>query len=126
MTILTGRSTAALSIVRAIAGRRRTRRSGGKLSLILGSGDAVSVVEAVQRDLATIAAVAPELAICTLAATALSLAEEMDGHNSATSKSMCAKALVDIMQELRALTPEQAKGDGVDELIARRAARLAG
>lgn len=77
-------------------------------------------------DLAAIAKVAPELASCTLAATAQALAVEMDGDNSATSKSMCAKALVDIMGQIRALTPEQKKGDGLDDLATRRASRLAG
>lgn len=86
----------------------------------------MSVLDAVNRDLAAIKKVAPHLADSTLAATAQSLAVEMDGSNSATSKSMCAKALVDIMEQLRELTPEQKKGDRLDDLEARRVARLAG
>jgi hypothetical protein len=47
----------------------------------------VSVVAAVERDLAKLPT---ELADAALAATALVLAEQLDGKNSATSKSMCA------------------------------------
>jgi hypothetical protein len=86
----------------------------------------VSVVEAVRRDLERIAALAPELAESTEAATALSLAAEMDSDTSATSKSMCARALADLMASLRDLTPEEKKESGVDDLKSRRAARLAG
>jgi len=85
----------------------------------------LSVFDAVTRDLERIAVVAPELAQGAEAFTALALAAEIDGNNSATSKSMCAKALADLMSELRALTPEQEAGDSVDNLAARRAARLA-
>jgi hypothetical protein len=46
--------------------------------------------------------------------------------NSATSKSMCAKALVDVMRELRALAPPKPEEDEVERARKRRADRLAG
>jgi hypothetical protein len=61
----------------------------------------------------------------TLAATALSLAVELDGDNSATSKSMCAKALADVMRELRALAPPRKENDDVTDLARKRDERLA-
>jgi hypothetical protein len=61
-----------------------------------------------------------------MAATALALAVELDGPTSATSKSMCAKALVDVMRELRALAPAEKENDGLDDLAARRRKRIAG
>lgn len=80
----------------------------------------MSVVEAVERDLTRFTAEARDSG---LAATALALAGEIDGNNSATSKSMCAKALVDVMRELRSLAPPAREKDGVDDLIARREKR---
>ncbi len=76
----------------------------------------MSVVESVRRDLEAIRRRDPGLADGTLAASALELAAQMDGDNSATSKSMCAKALMETMDRLMALAPEEAKRDGVDEL----------
>jgi hypothetical protein len=86
-----------------------------------GSGD-VSVVESVTQELERIGADALESA---LGATALALAEELDAQNSATSKSMCAKALVDVLREVRSLAPPRRETDGVDDLEARRAERRA-
>jgi hypothetical protein len=58
-----------------------------------------------------------------LAASALSLARELDDpRNSATSKSMCAKTLLEILDRLRAL---HRAPDELDELRALRAARRA-
>jgi hypothetical protein len=79
------------------------------------------------------------------AATALALARELDdvvaeeaceecehvqswttGHNSATSKSMCARALNETMDKLRALAPAQDdQEDEVDRARRRRVERLA-
>lgn len=85
------------------------------------------VVDAVRRDLARLAKLDPSLANNTLAATALALARDLDDPgNSATSHSMCAKALAETMGSLYALAPEGPKGDRLDELSSRRAARLAG
>ena len=83
----------------------------------------VSVVEAVERDLAQLP---KDLAGSVYAASALALAAEMDTRNSATSKSMCAKELRDTMDRLRQLAPAKKEKDKLDDLSARRAKRLAG
>lgn len=83
------------------------------------------VVDAVQRDLDEIAKRDPDLARSAHAATALALAREMDGSNSATSKSMCAKALTETMDRLRELAPEEEPDDAVDDLERKRRERLA-
>lgn len=62
----------------------------------------------------------------SLAALALAMAAEIDGANSATSKSMCGKVLMDVMKELRALAPPVKQEDRVDEIRARRERRLRG
>jgi hypothetical protein len=92
----------------------------------LGSAGSSRVVDAVERDLATIRQVVPALADSALAATAISLAYEIEHpYNSATSKSMCAKALMDAMATLRELAPPKQERDDLDEISAARARRLA-
>ena len=59
-----------------------------------------------------------------LAATALAMAAEIDGQNSATSKSMCAKVLMDVLEQLRALAPPEKQEDRVDEIAKRRERRI--
>lgn len=82
----------------------------------------MSVVEAVNRELARM----PEdLGCSTLAASALALAEEIDGRNSATSKSMCAKELRETMGLLRSLAPPKVETDRLDEVSKRRRRRRA-
>jgi hypothetical protein len=55
------------------------------------------------------------------------MAREIDSSgNSATSKSMCARVLAEVMAELRGLTPAEEESDALDDLSARRAARLGG
>lgn len=85
------------------------------------------VAEGVYRDLAAAAAVAPALAQSALAGTAIRLAMEMENpYNSATSKSMCARALIETMEQIRALMPDgEEEGDELDELEKRRQAREA-
>jgi len=83
----------------------------------------MSVLAAVKRDLADIAKRDPRLAKSGLAASALALAIQLDAANSATSKSMCAKALNDTLDRLRELAPPAKEADSLDELQARRAAR---
>ena len=97
------------------------------------------VVEAVERDLKALGLKASR---SSLAAAALALARELDdfhadqeceecGHvqswtskaNSATSKSMCAKVLVEVLRELRALAPPKKEKTKVDDLAAKRASR---
>jgi hypothetical protein len=46
--------------------------------------------------------------------------------NSATSKSMCAKALQDTLRELRELAPAARKEDAIDQLAKQRAKRRSG
>jgi hypothetical protein len=79
----------------------------------------MSVVEAVQAEIDALNA--PK---GSLSATALAMAAEIDGENSATSKSMCAKVLVDTMERLRAAAPPEKREDGVDEIAKRRERRL--
>jgi hypothetical protein len=85
-----------------------------------------SVYDSVRADLDKLRESDPALATSALASTMLALAREMDDDNSATSKSMCAKALLDIDTRLRMLRPSTAQEDEVDELTARRTARLTG
>jgi hypothetical protein len=86
----------------------------------------LTVRAAVQNDLDDLAKRAPDLATSALAASALALAREIDKpKNSATSKSMCAKALLDVLETLRDLAPPEEEADQLDDLSSRRAARLA-
>jgi hypothetical protein len=83
-----------------------------------------TVAAAVERDLVEIAKRDAGLAESSVAMSALRLAWEMDtSGNSATSKSMCAKALQEAMRELRDLAPAERKKDGIDRLAQQRAAR---
>lgn len=83
----------------------------------------MSVVSALRAELGEM----PEaVSGSTLAATALVLAEQLDDvTTSATSKSMCAAKLMDAMATLRELAPLKRESDGIDDLTARRASRLA-
>jgi spermidine/putrescine-binding protein len=81
----------------------------------------MSVVEAVERDIAAIRKRDPNLADSTLAALALALAAEIDGNNSATSKSMNAHQLRDTIVKLRELAPPEKVRDELDELRDRHA-----
>lgn len=81
------------------------------------------VEAAVARDLKQLP---DELAASALAASALALGREIDlAGNSATSKSMCARALTETLEKLRALAPAEKEADKLDDLAARRAARVA-
>lgn len=96
-------------------------------------GDGISaatrtaVVDAVERDIVDMAERDETLANSGLAATALAMAYELENpFNSATSKSMCARALLEISDRLRELLPPEAEGDAVDDLAARRTERAKG
>ena len=103
------------------------RTSGSHPPNPVGPPESGDVVGGVRADLAQIARADPELASGALAYSALVLARELDNAgNSATSKSMCCKALLDTMNRLWELTPTEEKGDDLDDLTGRRAARLAG
>lgn len=87
----------------------------------------MSVVAAVKRDLDSIRKLDRDVAESALAASALVLAEQLDSpKNSATSKAMCAKSLIETLDRLHELAPDREEDDKVDEISARRAARLAG
>lgn len=84
------------------------------------------VVDAVRRDLDELDGRLRGLKDSAFAATALALAAELDDPgNSATSKSMCARALVETLDRLSELAPAKAEGDELDDLTARRERRRA-
>lgn len=88
-------------------------------------GFAPLVVDAVRRDVAELERRLKGIKDSALAATALALAAEIDDPgNSATSKSMCARALTETLDRLRELAPAEAAGDKLDDLSARREKRL--
>lgn len=81
------------------------------------------VREAVESDLKKFP---EELQVSAWAAVALTMADVLDDKsNSATSRSMCAKVLIDTMEKLRGLAGHEEEEDGLDELSSRRAARSA-
>jgi hypothetical protein len=85
------------------------------------------VARATVKDIDVLRRLSPELADSGLAASALAMAEEIDKPgNSATSKSMCARSLLEVMNRLRELAPEAEEEDEVDAARKRRAARLGG
>lgn len=85
------------------------------------------VTKAVKRDLAEIRRSDKKLAESGLAASALALARELDNDdNSATSKSMCARALREALDRLRELAPAPKTNDAIDNLSGRAALKLAG
>lgn len=119
-------TTAKRGAVKKTAAARKTRTARTPALPDLATVLAELTVEtAVRRDLADLAKRDRDLATSALAANALQLAREMDSENSATSKSMCARALNETMEKLRELAPPPADPDAVDELLERRAARLA-
>lgn len=82
------------------------------------------VIDSVEQELQEIRKRAPAIADGQLAATAIALAYELEHpYNSATSKSMCARALNETMDRLRELAPQKAERDGIDELARKRDTR---
>ncbi len=82
-----------------------------------------NVVDAIARDLEPMP---DNLSSSSIAAVALALGRELEHpHNSATSKSMCAARITEIMGELRGLCPPERKADSIDDLAAAREARRA-
>jgi hypothetical protein len=67
-----------------------------------------------------------DLAGSPLAASALAMAQGLDGPSSLTSRTMAAKAHQDLLREVRSLAPAKETHDGLDDELARRRARLAG
>lgn len=82
------------------------------------------MVEGAERDVAAIRERDEALAGSALAASAVALAFQIEHpYNSATSKSMCAREMRDTLDRLRALAPEEAEADELDEIKARRERR---
>lgn len=80
------------------------------------------VIEALERELAQLP---KDLRTSALAATAKAMAMALDDpENSATSKSMCAGRMLDIMNRLRELAPPDTTHTKLDELLNRRQQRL--
>lgn len=79
------------------------------------------MVASLERDLAVLGDLPAGSA--ALVASAFALARELDSKNSATSKSMCARALREALDRLRELAPPREKPDRLDELKARRSQR---
>jgi hypothetical protein len=80
------------------------------------------VVDAVGRDVDGFGALPAGAA--ALVASAFALARELDGRSSATSKSMCARALAETMDRLRELSARSSAVSPLDEIRARRDERL--
>jgi hypothetical protein len=116
--------TAPSTPARSTPAATEARRGASKARSVPETGD---VARAVAGDLAKVRSLDPVLADSALAASCLALAREIDSDtNSATSKSMCARTLLDTLDRLRELTPVQTEGDSLDDLATRRATRIAG
>jgi hypothetical protein len=84
----------------------------------------VSVVEAVDDELGSIAGRDEALARSGLAAAARRLAELVDDpHTRPTAAAMCARELRECLGRLRELAPPEVIRDGLDDLAGRRARR---
>lgn len=86
----------------------------------------MTVTEAVSSELEEFERRVPGLGSGALAAMALSLAADMDDpHTGSTSRSMVSKELRDTLAALRALAPARTEGSPLDEIRARRDAKVA-
>ena len=95
---------------------RKSRRFG------LPGGE-MTVFEATEAEIAGLPA---NLRDSGLAAGVLAMARELDvSGNSATSKSMCFRALQDGLRELRELAPPAEETDALNDIEAQRVKRLA-
>lgn len=108
------------------SGDRRTEVDAEVVEALVTETADLTVEAAVRADLERIAQRDPDVAQSTLAASALVLARQMDcSQNSATSKSMCGRTLLDTMNRLAELAPDEEVGDRLDDLAARRQKRVA-
>jgi hypothetical protein len=82
-----------------------------------------TVVEALTAELERFGDVS-EPGFRILSASAMSLARELDSDSSATSKSMCAKAMIETVDRLRYWLPDDEENDELDDLAEKRASRL--
>jgi hypothetical protein len=111
------KSTPAKTVARKTPPRRPAKRSTAPKFA------AQTVVQALERDLAEVGALPKGSS--SLVASAFALARELDAKNSATSKSMCARAFREALDRLRELVPAERERDAVDELADRRSRRRA-
>lgn len=87
----------------------------------------MSVVDALEAELAAIRVLAPNVADSALAAGALALAGGLDNaDNSLTSRSMALHELRETMRTLHALTPTVEREDDLAKLRSRHAERRHG
>lgn len=108
------------------AANTRGRSTGGATGQRRVARSAGPVEKAVRSDLKRIEKLDPELARGGLAASVVALAQEIDNaDNSATSKSMCARALREALDRLLELAPPQENDDRIDDLQSRAAIKLA-
>ena len=83
-------------------------------------------VTAVRRDLRAIAKRDAALARSGIAASVVAMARELDyPWNSATSKSMCARAMREALDRLDEIAPAEEETDALDQLAAQRKQRIA-
>jgi outer membrane biosynthesis protein TonB len=91
----------------------------------LAASGSTDVIAAAERDVAAIKKRDKALGESALARAAVALAFEINHPwNSATSKSMCAREMRETIDRLRELAPEEEEADQLDDLRARRAARI--
>ena len=76
-----------------------------------------NVLKGLEADLKRLATRKPALLNGALAETARVMAEQLDSDSSATSKSMCAKQLRDILVDLEALAPAPPKQNNLDKIL---------
>jgi hypothetical protein len=98
------------------------KRSSSDASDLDSTPRSGELVAAVKRDIAKLP---DDVANGGYAALAVALARELDNPNSATSKSMCGRALLDTLNRLTELTPVKTGETQLDELARRRTERLA-
>lgn len=97
----------------AVRRRRQPRRAG-------------PVARALRAEFKELAKTAPDLAVSARAAAALTLARELDSTDvEGSAKASVGRALLRALDDIRGMAPTaEPKGDDLDELKRRRAARL--
>ncbi len=78
----------------------------------------------VQRVQAYLDSLPDDLVLNAIGGVALAMARELEAENSATSKSMCARALSESLADLRELAPADEEDDALDGLQADYSRRL--
>lgn len=120
MTTSTGLGGRGLS-TRVVTGGRRMGVGRSR-----GSGDSLSAGRNVAAAEAYLAKLPADLSGSPLGALLLTVAEELDAPDSATSKSMSAARVMEVYAQLRELAPVEKEVTKLDDLAKRRARRLAG